>query len=45
MWCHCYMENAFLFTVFLICPFEFVGVGPGRQIAVGTGQFEDIDCG
>ncbi|GLT98547.1 hypothetical protein SLE2022_160470 [Rubroshorea leprosula] len=21
------------------------GVGPGRQIAVGTGQFEDIDCG
>ncbi|GLT51717.1 hypothetical protein SLA2020_251090 [Shorea laevis] len=21
------------------------GVGPGRQIAVGTGRFEDIDCG
>ncbi|KAJ4839892.1 hypothetical protein Tsubulata_003200 [Turnera subulata] len=21
------------------------GVGPGKQVAVGTGQFEDLDCG
>ncbi|KAJ0030697.1 hypothetical protein Pint_13221 [Pistacia integerrima] len=23
---------------------QFVGVGPGKQVAVGTGEFEDIDC-
>jgi hypothetical protein len=24
---------------------DFIGVGPGKQIAVGTGEFEDIKCG
>lgn len=24
---------------------QFVAVGPGKQVAVGTGEFEDIDCG
>jgi len=29
----------------LITQIDFIGVGPGKQIAVGTGEFEDIKCG
>lgn len=25
--------------------YDAAGVGPGKQVAVGTGQFEDLDCG
>lgn len=30
---------------FLITQINFIGAGPGKQIAVGTGEFEDIKCG
>lgn len=29
----------------LISQSDFAGVGPGKQIAIGTGEFEDIKCG
>jgi len=41
-----FMPMVFLCNeLLLITQVDFIGVGPGNQIAVGTGEFEDIKCG